>query len=383
MKTKWHFLCRKRWKEPSFKKIGLFFPRFHCPPTGILFFVVIAWGVLWGLKAPAQNSSLKTYGYFDLEAEVNTRDAEGKRWTFDQHHLNFLAIYTLDHRFRVFTELEWEHGVFQDSRTTRGRVYVARAFVEYYHSDALKLQAGKFLPPFGIYNEQHDATPTFLFTVLPISVYGTHRLAPGIQDRLFTKFITGLQVRGTLFYGRFQMDYSVYLGNGRGPLPDEQDNNANKGTGARIRILCPDERIKLGVSYYGEKNGNAHNLRVHTFGADAEVEMGNFLWQSELLLGRIQSLSVEGLPTGHYHTALGYYLQGAYSFWEKLTPFLRFDFFDRDRHETRDSHTDVVIGLNYSVSPQVYLKGEAHIFRYRFPGEKDYELFVTSVAVAF
>ncbi|RMF57733.1 MAG: hypothetical protein D6748_10560 [Calditrichaeota bacterium] len=345
--------------------------------TSFLFMCII----LSGLNA--QHSSLNTYGYFDLEAEVSNRDSQSKHWTFDQHHLNFLAIYTLDDHFRVFTEIEWEHGVLQDDQVTRGRIYVARAFLNYHHSDGFTIQAGKFLPPFGIYNELHDATPTFLFTILPMSIYGSHLIDGLHRDRLFAKLITGVKVSGNHFFKHWQFDYQVYLGNGRGPNPDEKDNNSNKGLGGQLRIHHPSNLFSLGASFYTEKNGDFNNLRLYTPGVDFQLDFKNLHLQSEIFFPFIERMDNDGNPLNRFRKAVGWYIQEGYTIRDKITPFSRFDLFDSSWKTASDYHTDTVLGVNIALSTEVFWKGEVHFFRYSNPSNKDYELFITSIAVAF
>ena len=164
------------------------------------FSYVIILLLLAGSLCFPQQQKLNVYGFFDVEAIVNNKDAAGKRWSFDQHHLNFLVNYQLDDRFRVATEIDYEHGPVFSSAEITGKMYVGKAFLEYKYSDALLARIGIFLSPFGIYNERHDATPTFLFTFLPHSVYNKRELSFGVKGRLFAKQSTGIQVLGNLSY---------------------------------------------------------------------------------------------------------------------------------------------------------------------------------------
>ncbi|MFQ5632418.1 MAG: hypothetical protein ACE5I1_26920, partial [bacterium] len=205
----------------------------------------------------AQNPKLKIYGFFDMEAEVSNKNASTKRWTFDQHHLNIITIYHLDSHFRVFSEIEWEHGPSHKANNSTGTIYLARAFLEYKHSDAFEIRTGKFSPPFGIYNERHDATPSFLSTVLPVTVYGKHINSVGKKDRLYAKLATGIWALGAVYVKNWRITYHFYLSNGRGPKPHEKDNNSNKGIGSRLIIRPPSGNLRFGMSYYSDRDGNA------------------------------------------------------------------------------------------------------------------------------
>ena len=350
--------------------------------SSLLIYIVLVLTVSAPLSN-AQESKLRTYGYFDLELEWSNKDAAGKRSTFDQHHFNVITVYQLDERFRVFAEIEWEHGVSLQGGKGSGLVAVERAWVEYKHADALKIQVGKFLPPFGIYNLKHDATPTFLSTFLPSSIYGRHKNTLGQQQRLYAKFATGIQVLGTLFANRWQGEYYVYLSNGRGPNPDEADNNGNKGVGGRLVVGPPIDDLNLGVSFYTDKNGEANSTEQTTIAFDASIYRSNFQIEVELFIPKIENVDTTGAPVGSFRTGSGYYVQGGYTLFDKLTPFARYDFFDPNTDVSNDGERDVVLGMNLAVTPSIYLKGEIHFLSFQNPGSKSFELFASSIAVAF
>ncbi|MFQ5637325.1 MAG: porin [bacterium] len=340
--------------------------------------------ILFGSLCFAQESKLKVYGYFDLEIEVSNKDAAAKRWTFDQHHFNVVTIYRLNDCFRVFGEIEWEHGISLESGGSgSGLVALERAWVEYKHSDGLKIKAGKFLPPFGIYNLKHDATPTFLSSFLPNAIYGKHTNTSGGKQRLYAKFATGVQVLGTLFSGQWQGDYYLYLSNGRGAQPGEKDDNSNKGVGARLEISPPLEELKLGVSFYTDKNGTANNTKQTTLAFDVALRRSNFLIEAEYFAPRLEKVDTLGVPVDDFRTSRGFYVQAAYTLLGQLTPFAQLNFFDPDSETRNDGESDIVFGLNLSLTPRVYLKSEVHFLRFQNANSKEFELYMSSIAVAF
>ncbi|MBI4538023.1 MAG: porin [Gemmatimonadetes bacterium] len=340
--------------------------------------------VLLAIGSPlyAQQDRLSMYGYFDLEFEASNKDDRNTH-TFDQHHFNVITVFQLDEKWRVFGEIEWEHGISLARGAGAGQVALERAWVEYAHTDGFRVKLGKFLPPFGIYNLQHDATPTFLSTFLPSSIYGTHPNTVGKTQRLYSKFGTGVQVLGTLFPGTWQGDYFVYLTNGRGPDPDEKDNNQNKGIGGRFVLTAPDDRLRLGVSYYQDRNGDAQNTKQRSLAGDVTVTLQEFAVEAEGLLPSVERVDARGVPNGDFRTGVGFYVQGSYRTPVGLTPFARYDFFDPDNDSSRDAEQDVVVGLNYRATDRVYLKSEVHALAFENPRQRNYEMFVASIAVAF
>lgn len=333
--------------------------------------------------ALAQASAVDLYGFFTMEAEVNNKDAAGKRWTFDIHHFNVITVYHLDDHFRVFGEIEWDHGTALASDSGSGQVALERGWLEYKHSDAFKIKLGKYLAPFGIYNLRHDASPTFLSTFLPSSVYGRHENTVGGEQRLYAKFATGVQVLGRIFRGGWQGQYYLYLSNGRGPDPGGKDNNSNKGLGARLVVSPPAMNLRLAISYYEDRNGNANDTKQRVVGFDATLRRSSAQLEAELVLPWLEQVDAAGVPDGSFRSVRGYYLQGAYTFFDRLTPFARYDHFDPDVDGDGDAETHVVLGINLSITPTVYAKNEVHLISFDDPARASYELYVASLAVAF
>ncbi|MFQ5608349.1 MAG: hypothetical protein ACE5GA_10410, partial [Candidatus Zixiibacteriota bacterium] len=333
----------------------------------------------------AQQQRLRAYGYFDLETEISNKNSAGKRWTFDQHHFNVITIYRVDDRTRVFSEIEWEHGVelSTDPAVSSGLVALERAWLEYSSSQTFRVKAGKFLVPFGIFNLEHDASPTYLSTSLPGSVYGKRRNTVGSNQRLFSKFGTGLQVLGEFGFSAGDLAYYLYLVNGRGPEPHKQDNNSNKGIGGRLYFSGSLDLYRIGLSYYGDRNGVADDTRQRSLAFDAELNYHGFKLQTELILPEMENVSLSGFPDGSFRSSAGFYAQGSFEVSDKITPFGRYEFFDPDRDTGNNRENIFVLGLNASLTHHLYLKAEGHLHRLQNPGVRGYERFVSSVAVAF
>lgn len=335
------------------------------------------------LRAGAQQDKLTFYGFFDFQAEA-THGREGSPSTFHQHHLNLVTVYEVDDRWRVFTEVEYEHGPALEGSTGNGEILLERAVLEYHLSDVFEVRLGKFLTPFGLYNERHDASPSLLSTSLPTSVYSEARANDvGGTQELFSKFATGVQLRGTLARIGWGVDYALYVSNGRGPAPAQQDNNSNKGIGGRLAVRIPGNDIQLGASFYDDRNGEAANTRQQSFGLDATVRYFGLLVESEALIPRLERVNAAGAPNGTYRTARGYYIQISHPFTDALTPFARFDAFDNNISASRDGETDVVVGLNLAATRSVFFKSEVHFPSYQDPARTRHQQYLGSVAVAF
>ena len=334
-------------------------------------------------SASAQVSDrLEIYGYFDVETE-SKRSGDQRNWHFDQHHFNVITVYRPQDRWRVFAEVEWEHGAFQSRSGGAGLIELERAWVEYSHSPALQVRLGKFLAPFGIYNLRHDATPTYLMSFLPASVYGKHSNPLGESQRLYAKFGTGVQLLGRVPAGAWSADYAVYLTNSRGLDAAELDGNMNKGVGGRLLLHSPNDSVRVGISLYSDRNGLAADTRQYAIGVDFAFEKDALLVEVEGLVPRLEGVNEARAPDGLLRTGRSGYVQGSYRLTDRLTPFGRFEYYDADRQRASDVETTVVGGLNVMVNPSVYLKSEVQTRQFRGTQRPDDTLFVSSISVAF
>ncbi|MCH7490841.1 MAG: porin [Gemmatimonadetes bacterium] len=330
----------------------------------------------------AQDTSLDLYGFFTFEWE--TDDIPGTSSTFDLHRFNVITEFRWSDRYRVFGEIEWEHGIsLEAGGLGSGSVALERAWFEYSNSDALRVKAGRFITPFGLYNLRHDAAATYLFVFLPSSVYGKHDNTVGGTQRLYAKFATGVQALGTVFVERWLGRYYAYVSNGRGPKPGEQDNNANKGVGGRINLTSPEETFSVGLSYYTDRNGNAGDTRQRSVGVDATFDYRLLHLEGEFIYPRLEMVDTVGAPNGKFRDGIGYYLQGSYSLVGSIRPFARYGSFNPDLDVGNDRKTNVVLGLNISLDPRVYLKNEVHFRWFQNPALSNQKLYVASLAVAF
>jgi hypothetical protein len=338
---------------------------------------------LWAEPVQAQQDRFQVYGFFDLELDGTNKNPDDFQYTFDQHHFNVITVYQMSDRWRVLGEIEWEHGVSLEGGGGSGLVALERAWVEYAYTDALRVKAGKFLPPFGIYNQFHDATPTFLSSFLPNAVYGKHGNTTGGKQRLYAKFGTGVQVLGTFFPGSWQADYYVYLTNGRGPDPGESDNDRNKGVGGRFVVSTPNDVARFGVSYYEDRNGATSSTKERSIAADLGFGKSGFWLEGEALIPVLETVDDAGVPNGTFRTGFGYYVQASYRTSVGLTPFGRIDVFDPDVDVADDGDSAVVLGLNFALRSFAYLKTEIQFLNFQDPTTDGYERFVSSIAIAF
>jgi len=134
-----------------------------------------------------------------------------------------------------------------------GGLNIERAYMEWNYSDKLNFLGGKFLTPFGIWNVDHGL-PVLLSARIP------YMLA----------FIPDTQV-GVQTFGRFNLphtdlEYSMYVSNGRDIPSPVFDNNKEKSVGGRLNLKLQSEMFKelsIGASgYYGKHTDDVAEYKV-------------------------------------------------------------------------------------------------------------------------
>lgn len=302
---------------------------------------------------------LNLYGYFDVTPGYN-RYGSGTAG-IDAYHWVTILSWNISDKIRVVGDLTLEHGPVHTSDKAVGDIKT-RSFVQITQSDILKITAGKFLSPFGIYNLVHDATPTYLSVSSPRSIYWKRKIGKEssdsafIKDRLFAKEVAGFWVSGDTgrIHDGADIEYNVYVVNGRagtGSNEFQGDDNDNKGIGGKLVINTP-YNASIGGSFYTEKNGALEgDARIATY-----AFQGSYLKQPLFIEAEYQ----EGMIDAHAGLVKarprGYYIQIAYGLGHIYTPYVRHDVY-RNRQYDEDERITTV-GLNYMLHPQVYLKGE-------------------------
>jgi hypothetical protein len=118
---------------------------------------------------------------------------------------------------------------------------IERAHVDWKPKDWIALRIGRYLTPFGIWNEDHGS-PVLLGVDTPNLI--NYEMVPIRQ--------TGLQLYGAReLADSVSFDYAVTLSNGRGPIDEYKDLDGNKGLGARLKLAYSTDRITLRLGAYG------------------------------------------------------------------------------------------------------------------------------------
>lgn len=156
-----------------------------------------------------------------------------------------------------------------------GGIRVERIYVEHEFNGLLKLQAGQFLTPYGIWNVDHGS-PTIIGIKKPFVV----------SDQLFPEQQVGLQLYGSDYFDPVEVGYHLYISNGRGPV-QYQDFDDDKAYGGRLYAKTDAiGTLTVGGSFYrGNYYDRSSKYVIKDAGTRVDQEYTTTAKYQELSLG--------------------------------------------------------------------------------------------------
>ena len=234
---------------------------------------------------------------------------------------------------------------------TLGGPYMLDVFVTYHGLGPwANFTLGQFKPPFGL----ELSTPCHMLHTINRSRV-VNELASPFRDLGF--MVWGGTGDKDLFNNGnenvIQWKLAIMNGTGLNTL----DDNQGKDIVARL-IFSPWRWVRLGGSYkYGKQKPAKEDLDEDTrtrYGADLELEFGNFLFQGEYIYGFDQGSTLEGGGCGQEPTVVigdfkksGYFAQAMYMTGIRLQPVIKFESYDSNMDKSDNLYSTVTVGLNY------------------------------------
>jgi hypothetical protein len=293
------------------------------------------------------------------------------------------------------------HGPYSQLDYRLDGIVIERAYMEWKPADWFGVRVGRFLTPFGIWNEDHGS-PVLIGVDYP--QFMNFNLVPLQQ--------LGLEAFGNVGLGDdVRMEYAATLANSNGPSDEYKDLTNMKAVGARLKLVYTHDAVSFrlgGYAYYNKYVDSTDSFVVHLtpglvldnsvaspigssvqynqsydesiFTGDAEFRLqrfrllGEFAHQTVLYniptqLGTVSQL-LKGVPLNvnaydPSHYGYGGYIMAAYEipFHTKpldfsVTPYAGYDYVIPSTTVQVESTTQIRGGLNVKPSPYVTLKVE-------------------------
>ncbi len=114
----------------------------------------------------------------------------------------------------VSTEFEDGADISYSPSNSKGTIKISRGFFEYSFSDVIILSVGKILTPFGMLNEVHDFSITFLPIEMPLPYRAIIPNGANGYARTFSKYSTGASLKIATNAGNHHWVNQLTLSNG-------------------------------------------------------------------------------------------------------------------------------------------------------------------------
>jgi len=332
--------------------------------------------VLCGLgSARAGETEVHGYGYQGYLKSSDNNYLDAKRGTYDFNNIALLVSNKVEDRTTIWIQ------VFGNSK----KFGLDWAYVDYQVRNDLSVRAGQIKFPIGLFNEIRDNKLLHLAMMEPI-MYREE------SDIIFEAYRgVGINYNGPVTVDVF----------GGAPLIESEDpalkNEVRGLLGGRIVYKTPLEGLKVMGSYASFKE----QVNDATTGATVIPE------GREAILLLSASYEHHGLEVNVEYAKkkniegdfLSGYVEAGYTFFEKLTPFVRYDELRRtgdgvDKSDPANYQQELVAGIGYKLNPYFGIKAEEHMMRgYLLPaitnetpagtGKRDWDMFVAGINFMF
>ncbi len=295
----------------------------------------------FGYRLQKYNVQPYVHGY----AVVDSIYEQKKPYTFDLHYFNVFVGANIADIVIPEVQLEYEHG--GDEIQVRFGQFDVKA-----KGDQLVFRVGKFLVPFGSFNE--FLYPEFI-SKLPDRPFALRNIVPVSWAEV------GAQVRGKYdLEDEKTLNYAMYVVNGleqdddtatsgtddggdiRSMRNNHRDkNHGNKAVGGRLGMKIAD--VGFGLSGYTGKYTEDGLKNLSIVGADFRFENEGWTMETEYVAAFQQASAGDLLKHGGY-------VLGAYRVNSWIEPVLQFDLIELDAAATSDKWR-ATAGINYYPLP--------------------------------
>lgn len=246
-----------------------------------------------------------------------------------------------------------------------GTFEVLEAWGEWQRGDGLQVRAGRFLPPFGLYNQIRFATALYAPVVLP-TLYQPpmgYSMGGGLDHLVPDE--GNLMVHGSLYPGGLWVQYAAYLGAGA-RNPNGVDANKAKAYGAQV--MAEGSGVRAGVSWY--LSDEVTTGRTEHWAGSLDVTRGPLNLQGEVSMVDTTQPTAVGVPNDVLSWYARVTLQAG-----KAQPFIGYDYLEDDgAYVYTDGMDRWSAGVGYDVSNSMFLKAEYHYHQFDSAAAKAVDL---------
>lgn len=290
--------------------------------------------------------------------ELHYNNVKDDRDEVDFHRFVLFVNHEFNDRIRLFTELELEHALADDSG--KGAVELEQAYIEFDINDSLQAKGGLFLVPVGILNETHEP-PTF---------YGVERNSVEARIIPTTWWEAGAGINGRNENG-LSWDFAVHgglnidIGGGDTAIRGGRQKVAeavadDPATTARIRYtgisgldVAASVQYQSDLTQGNDPAGDASAVLLQTH---AIFQTGGTKLTAFYATWDIDSATFEAAGADEQ---TGYYLEASQKISEKVGVFARHSEWDNNAGDTAESATDQqIVGINYWPHERVVVKAD-------------------------
>lgn len=321
---------------------------------------------------------LQVHGYGHqgyLSTDKNTYLTAGTDGSLNYTNLSLVFTASVDDKTTIWSQLS-------SLSTDNNAAGVDWVFVEYKVNNDLMWRAGQIKFPMGLYNENKRAKILHLSTLEP-QMY---------QDLKGEEVIPETFKGASAVYNHDVADgnVSVELFGGQRVSPSTERIYHNTYGGTIIYRTPVDGLRLMGSAFTSKKEDNA----------DVPPIKGNqdgWIVGADYVNHDLDLKAEYGDSKDPDLNVVTYYGQAGYTLFNKLTPFVRYDYITtRDEFNSNPSYyqKDTVVGAGYKINDNLAIKAEEHFLQgYAMPvkrgdmtagtGETDWKLFVASVNFIF
>ncbi|MFQ6046906.1 MAG: porin [Gemmatimonadales bacterium] len=324
---------------------------------------------------PSIAQGLMLSGYADLEVNLDKLGSDNSEFYLDNHHFNLIALGKLVENVFAAAEIEFEHA--------GEEIAFEYGYISYTGLRNLRVQAGKFIVPFGRFNK--DLHPTWI-NKMPDRPNGFANVFPQTYSDVGV-WLSGGAPLGTAG-ARLAFDAFVVnglMGDDGGDIRDMRDNDRDKATGGRddskalggrLGVELAPQGFDIGASgYFGNYvNVADSSLTLAMFGVDAS-------YHNRGLEIRAEGVLADQEATGGSLSKKGGYAQVAYLIQAKYEPVIRFSM--RDMPGEDSDRSRISFGANYYVSASSAIRLAYHVNIEKSGFESDNNKLVAQYTMSF